>query len=405
MGAGGAVSFPAYDDMYMSLVVGASLEHKKYGILYVLPTFYFAAENPVKTAYVGNYMPRLQELEFGVQGRLWEYTATPFVRIGPLKNSYAIRLTRSINFSPNVGGDIGIGGGLTDWKAELGGRKDVFAMAFATIVIGGRYVNSTNRARYEHFQAGGVPQAEIEIPTSQNPGPYGFGRSGDATVDAQINQAKERLLGASTFGDFAGSYKGAPTSDIIMAARFIGAFMGQVAYANDAWKAMTSFGFFDSEVKRIASAKNEDMLSYLKRYVDWYNTHNPNEQLPDDLKKGIAVCAGMHSLVGDFLRANGIPAIVASVNTRGGPHVIAIGKFPDKTVLFDYGDLFTTPPKTFDQMLRLYGQQRQAPIFQSQLFGGKGYLGTYVTPEGRLLHETQGIYMPRFVLREFLGVR
>ena len=162
---------------------------------------------------------------------------------------------------------------------------------------------------------------------------------------------------------------------------------------------------FDPEAKRIAGVNNDTMLYYLQRYVDWYSNHNPSDPLPADLSNGIAVCAGIHSLMADFLRTNGIPTIVASVNTRDGPHVIAVAMPKSGMTLLDYGNTFSSPPNTFDQLLRYYGQYRQAPTFQSQLFGPNGYMGTYVTPEGRLLHQTIGVYTPMILYRDFLGVR
>jgi len=401
---GGALSVPTYDDIYFNIAAGASLEHKKYGIIYVMPDFYFAADTPMKTAYVGNYAPRLQAVHTGIQGRWWEYTAGVSAMVGPLKGTYMLHIARAMNFSEYVSGDVRLGAGVTHWSSEMGGRNDLVIMAVMNVVMGGRYLNSTNRARFERFQSAGVPQVATEIPASGNLGPYGFGNSGDPVVDAQINQAKARVLGSASFQDFAKSYSGASQSDLIMAARFLGAFLGSVAYDYNAMNALTSARFFDPEVKKIASATDETIFSYFKRYVDWYQNH-PNQPLPDDLKSGIAVCAGIHDLVGSFLRANGVPAIVASVNTRGGPHVIAIGKFPDSTMLFDYGSTYKAPPGNFDKILGFYGQQERAPAFQPQLFGAHGYMGTLVTPSGRLLHQTIGVYIPNYLMRNFLGVQ
>jgi hypothetical protein len=77
----------------------------------------------------------------------------------------------------------------------------------------------------------------------------------------------------------------------------------------------------------------------------------------------------------------------------------------EKTVLFDYGNTYTTGPDTFDEAIRFYGRNRQAPTFQSQLFGPSGYIGTYETSEGRLLHNAIGIVNPDLLRRHFLGVR
>jgi hypothetical protein len=401
-----ALSVSAFDDIYVNFTGGASLQYKNW-LVYGAPMFYWAADTPMKTAYVGHYWPRYQGVNTGVQWNIpdYGYTARIYTDLGVLKQTYGVRVSRSVNVGNEFAGDVWTGLGVTHWIKELGGRNDFVAMAGINFIIGGKYVNSTVNARYEHFQKGGVAQATADVPTQQNPGPYGFGRSGNKTWNSVVNTAKQRIEESADFDAFSKSYAGSSEENVINTARFIGAFMDQVAYANGAMEAMTKLDIYSPKIVKIAGASNNTMLDYLKRYIAWYDTHSPNNPLPDDLKDGIAVCAGIHSMMADFMRANGIPALAASVNTRGMPHVIAIAQLPDKTVLLDYGDSFTTPANTFDQTLRFYGQYREAPTFQSQLFGAHGYMGTYVTPEGRLLHETIGVYSPAILMQDFLGVR
>jgi hypothetical protein len=403
---GGALSYPAWDDIYFNMAFGASAEFHNF-LVYVMPNFYFAANDPIKTAFVGNYRPQFQDVEFGVQYRFYEdqYTARLFGDWGVLNQRVGARITRTINFSDNVSGDIWIGGGATHWDDALGGRWDPMAFMGLNLVFGGRYINSTNTFRYEHMQSGGVRFAETSFPTQADPGPYGFGRSGNAEVDAQVNAAKTRIMESRSFAEFSSTYGSASTNEKIMAARFLGAFLQQVAYANNAWEALNNTRFFDPEVQRISGATTDTMYSYIQRYVGWYNSHSPNDPLPDELRNGIAICAGIHQLMAEFLRGNGIPTIVASVNTRNGPHVVAIAQPPEGVSLLDYGNEYKTPPGTFDQAIRFYGQNRQAPTFQSQLFGPNGYMGTYETSEGRLLHESIGIINTRVLGTDFLGVR
>lgn len=403
---GGALSYPAWDDIYLNMAGGLSFEMSNW-LVYGMVNSYFAAPNPMATAYFGHYRPQFQNAEFGIQARFYEdqYTARAFGDVGVLYERFGVRITRTINFSESVEGDVFIAGGATHWTRELGGRWDPVVMLGLNIVIGGDYINSTNTVLYEHLQAGGVRFAETDFPSQERPGPYGFGRSGDPEIDGQVNTAKERILTYSSFQDFAGAYAGASTSEVIMAARFLGAFLQQVAYANDAYDALNNTDFLNSEVERISNASTESMYGYIRRYVEFYNGHRPGEQLPDDLRSGIAICAGIHHVMAEFLRANGIPTIVASVNTPNGPHVVAIAQHPDGTVLLDYGNSYETPPDTFDQAMRFYGQNRRAPTFQSQLFGPDGYIGTYETPEGRLLHRSIGIHNMDALARDFLGVR
>lgn len=403
---GGSLSYPMWDDIYFNLATGASLEINQF-LLYAMPQFYFAAGNPMETAYIGHYSPRFQNVEFGAQMRFLEdqYTARIFGDVGVINHRVGARLTRIINFSDTIEGDVWVAGGATHWADVLGGRWDPMVMVGANVVFGGEHINSTNTLRYEHLQSGGVRFASTDIPSVENPGPYGFGRSGNPEVDDEINQAKQNIMGASSLQEFYSMYSGASRNQVIMATRFMGAFLQQVAYSNSAMDALYSTDFFNPEVERISNVSTDDMFSYLRSYVGFYNSHGSTEQLPDTLRNGIAVCAGIHHLMAEFLRANGVPAVVASVSTPRGPHTIAIGMPDDATYLFDYGNLYETPPGTFDQAMRFYGQNRGAPTFQSQLFGADGYIGTYETAEGRLLHDSLGIVNMRVLAEDFLGVR
>jgi len=403
---GGALSYPAWDDIYLNLATGISAEISDF-LVYLMPNFYFAAPDPIKTAYMGYYRPQFQNMEFGIQYRFLEdqYTARVFGDWGTINQRVGARVTRTINFSDTVAGDIYVAGGATHWDNSVGGRWDPLVMLGINIIVGGRNINSTNTVRYEHMQSGGVRFAQTDLPTVENPGPYGFGRSGNPDIDAQINQAKQRILSNGSFSGFTSSYRGASQGEVIMAARFLGAFLQQVAYANDAWSALSSTRFFDPSVTRIAGTNTDQMYSYIQRYVQFYNSNSPQADLPEDLRSGIAICAGIHHVMAEFLRSNGVPTIVASVNTPNGPHVIAIAQPADSTVLLDYGNTYTTPANTFDQAMRFYGQNRQAPTFQSQLFGPDGYIGTYETSEGRLLHRSIGIVNMEVLAHDFLGVR
>ncbi|MFN7990722.1 MAG: hypothetical protein U0R44_01045 [Candidatus Micrarchaeia archaeon] len=404
---GGALSYPAWDDIYFQLATGASFQYKDF-LVYAMPNFYFAAPDPIKVAYVGYYTPQFQNIEFGAQLRFLDdmYTGRLFGDISTLYQRFGGRLTRSFNLSDDVSLDVWGGLGATHWIEPLGGRWDPVVFAGINVVLGGRVMNSTSTIRYEHLQAGGVRFARTELPTNASPGPYGFGRSGSADVDAQVNRAKDRFLSSDSLNGFSTSYGGASQNDLIMTARFMGAFAQQAAYANNAWNSLNSTQFFDSEVRRIASQSPETIYQFMRRMVDFYNTHSPGTPLPPELASGIAMCGGIGYVQAAFLNANGIPTIVASVNTRHGPHMVPIAMPPNGTVLLDYGNTYETPPGTFDQAMRFYGQNRQAPTFQSQIFGTDGrYMGTYITSEGRILHESIGIVNMQVLGTDFLGVR
>lgn len=410
---GGALSYPAFDDLYYNLAAGMSLQLAGYPdgrfdyLIYGMPAFYAAASDPMKTSYIMYYKPRFQNVEFGAQARIFDdYTLRAFADILGPYNRYGLRGTWTVDISDSVEGDLWAAGGVTHWDKLLGNRVDPMVMVGARIVWGGKSINSTNTSRYEHLQRGGVTFAETHFPDSEHPGPYGFGRSGDPSWDVPVKQAKQRITNASSFGAFKSSYRNASDDDKIMAARFLGAFMVQVAYANDAKDALYDADMFNPEVKKIAAATNETIFNYVQQYVDWYSSHGPNAEMPAHLKSGIAMCGGIHWIMADFLDSNGIPTVVATVNTPKGPHFVAISQTSDRTMLFDYGSLYETGPDAVDETLRFYGRNNGAPTFQSQIFGpGGGYKYTIVTSEGRLLHQTMGIVNEEVLKRDFLGVK
>jgi len=407
--SGGGVSFPKYDDIYLAFSTGASAEFDKSFLIYAAPTFYMAAPSPIQTAYFGYYRPQFQDVNVGAQTMISEYTARIFADFGRLNTMIGGRITRDIDFSEDVAGDLWVGTGANTWHDVVGGRTDFMMFAGANIVLGGRKVNTTASYRIEHMNKGGVPQVETDV---RNRGIYGFGRSGNPMYDDPINDAKQRMVDYDNYSEFVGSYANSSQDQVILIGRWMGAFMQQVAYANDAMEKMTSFGFNDPEVKRIASSDHGVMYAFLQRYVDWYESHDTPIGLPADLKSGIAVCAGIHSLVGSFYEANGIPTLVASVNARGGPHVVAIGMPEQSTVLVDYGDGYYAPPNSFDQTIRYYGRAKEAYTFRSQLFKPEPdptvhphYIGTYITGEGRLVDQTFGMPVPQLLLEDYLGVK
>lgn len=404
---GGAFSYPAYDDIYLNLATGISFEHRNW-LVYAMPTFFMAAPTPIQSAYYGNYQPQFQNVDFGIQVRFNQdqMAARLFGDISRLYQRAGGRLSASWVSGRSGSVDVYGGLGFTHFIDVLGGRWDpmVFAGLSGTFDFGS--FTSTNTGRYEHIQRGAFRSAGTDIPTQSNPGPYGFGRSGNPLIDSEIQTAKSRILASGSYAEFVQSYNGASTNQLITTARFMGAFLQQVAYANNALEALSNVRQFDPEVRRIAGASHDDIFGFMQRYVDFYNNNPPGTPLPDDLRNGIAVCAGIHSTMANFLESNGIPTLVASVNTRSGPHVVAIAMPPGETDLLDYGNLYQTPPGTPDEAMRFYGMARQAPTFQSQLWRpGQGYLGTYETSEGRLLHRTIGLDNREILGTEYLGVR
>lgn len=408
---GGALSYPAWDDIFVNFSTGLSMEFGQTVLIYGMPTCYFAADNPMMTAYIGYYEPKFQDVEFGVQVMMSKgFVGRAFADIGLVGNDYGIfnrygiKLTKMFMIKDVVEADLWGVIGMTQWSPLLGGGMDPVILAGASFSIVEEGLRSTNSYRYSHLQDFDVKIIEAHIPDEDHRGPYGFGRSGDPYYDVPINEAKNRILDSRTFTQFSGTYENASTEELLTTARFLGAFMQQVAYANDAYDSMTTGNIFDPDIKRIANASHEDMFNYLQTYISWYQNHSPGEQLPESLKGGIAVCAGMHSLITDFLVSNGIDAITASVNTPNGPHMVTIARADGRNILIDYGDQISTDGE-LNHLYGAYGRHKGAPTFKSQIYGPNGeYMGTYNTSEERLLRGAMGIDNRNILLRDYLGV-
>ncbi len=181
---GGALSYDKWDDIYFNFVPGLSFQYDRY-LAYGMTSFYYAAPDEIKTPFIAHYRPYFQNVEFGVQADVGDgYAVRLFDEYGPIKNMVAARLTKSLEFGQDMAGDIGASLGATKWAGIFGGRWDPAVMIDLTMVVGGRYLKSTNTGRYEHLQSGGIDFAETHFPSEDNLGPYGFGRSGNPSCAA-----------------------------------------------------------------------------------------------------------------------------------------------------------------------------------------------------------------------------
>lgn len=408
---GGALSYPAWDDIYINFSTGLSMEIAKTVLLYGAPTCYFAADNPMRTAYVGYYEAKFQDVEVGIQVMMPKgVVGRAFADIGlvgddyGIFNRYGFKLTKIMSIPGKLEADFWGTIGMTQWSPVFGGGMDPVVMTGINFSFGEDQFRHTYGYSYSYLRSFDTTAPVTDLPDSAHPGPYGFGSSGDPYYDVPINEAKERMMDAGSFAQFSNSYAGASTEEVLVTARFLGAFMAQVAYANDAYESMTTGNIFDKEIQRIAGTSHEEMFNYMKTYISWYQNHGGNEPLPESLRGGIAVCAGIHSLITSYLTANGITAVTASVNTPNGPHMVTIARVGGKNVLLDYGDQISADGD-FLHIYDAYGGHKGAPTFKSQIYGPDGgYMGTIETSAERLLRGAMGIDNKEVLLRNYLGV-
>ncbi|MEM2909330.1 MAG: hypothetical protein QW171_04175 [Candidatus Bilamarchaeaceae archaeon] len=404
--AGGALSYPTYDNIYANIMGGVSFNIKETVYLYTLVQSYLAAGNAMQTAYVGYYTPKFQGVEGGVVLKLNDMIGKLYYGYERIQSKAGFLFGTEFKIIKKLKGRVSGGLGFTHLSPELGGRTDLMAQAFLSLhYITDSGMRQSYTATYERYQPGGIPlQTDINSPPNLRP----------LTPQERTweEEAKANLLASNgSMADFAARYEGASKEEIITVARWLSRTLAEVAYANKAEEALMQWKFFDQAVKDVANASYDDILGFLKRYVEWYETHGTYEGMPEELKNGITMCTGIHALTALFLKKNGIGAAAFAVSTTKEPHVV-VGYWTDtETGIIDYGDIFVGPSKSLDQVIRAYGLYRKAPSFVMQVFAPKengkwDYLGTWITPEGRLLNNvfgTDNAHVTRIHLLELPG--
>ncbi len=396
--SGGALSHPKYDDIYLNLMGGLSINFQKWLYVYTVARSYFAANNAMKSAYVMHYKPQWQGIEVGAAVKFHELYGSAFADFDVIQSRYGVKLGTLLNFTPRVKGYVWGGVGATQWREGLGGGPGFIAIAGLKLFIIGENVNTQYTASYEHYGKGGVP-LEIDINSAPNLRP---------STPQEIgweNRASANLLESESMDEFVSRYccEGASEDEVITVARWLSRTLGKVAYANKAEEAMMQWDFFNTSIKDIANASHDDIFGFLKEYNQWYEEHGTYEGMPQELLDGVAVCAGIHSTVAEFLRLNGINAVAITVNSPVEPHVVTLAFTDKKTMIIDYGDIFVGPGESIDQVVRAYGLYKKAPTYNAQIFT-EDYVGTWVTPEGRLLHKTIGVENADELKGFFLGI-
>lgn len=410
MAGGGAFDYPNFMDYHFNMVPGLSLRLDGYPdsrfsyALYGLSTFYFCAPTPPETASAAHFQPFFQHAEVGFNARIFQdFNLGAFAQFGGLDNIYAFRGSWNWDINGRARGLLFLELGADHHTGPFEDVFGPFLLIGARITYGGEHMNSTNASSYSNH-GDFTRQGAGTIIAASSPGVYGFGRSGDPSWDVPINRAKSRILSSSGFDDFASSYADAPFDEKLRVARFLTAFLGQVAYANGATEALFSGDLFADEVERIASASLDDIMGWMREYITWYNSRGSGDQMPENLRDGIAICAGIHWLAAKFFSQNGVDAAaVGGVNTDGGPHVVTVIRNEEgRYVLIDYGKVYEAD--SFRSVLREYGRARGIPSFRVYVFGPDHFVGVERTAEGRLMEAVMGLDNEQITRGYVLGI-
>jgi len=389
--AGGALSYPVFDNIYFNMAGGVSFNYNEMIYVYALAKSYFAAGNAMQSSYVGYYSPKWQGIEAGALVKVKEITAKLYWDYDVVQSKGGLVIGTQLNFSPKIKGFLGGGIGVSWWSEELGGHANFMANAVLNIYIAGDSgVNQMYKASYERLQKGSIPlQTDINSPPQLRPLTLQE-RAWEATA------ANRLISSGGNMDTFAGMYAGASLEELRIVARWLSRLLGEVAYANGVQDLLFQGKFSDPAVQKVANASHDDILGALRKYVQWYQINGTYAGMPDYLKNQITMCGGIHSTAAAFLVKNGVKAAAITVNTPTAGHFVTAYWTDSMTGIIDYGDEFIGPGNSLDELIRAYGEYREAPTFISQIFipnndGSWDYKGTWLTPEGRLIQYTFGI--------------
>ena len=380
---GGGLSYPKLDSTYSNMYLGLSLTWDNQLQVYTIPRLVLAAPTAMETNYFGNYAYHFQGIESGLFWRpqmnpSWMFGA--FADWDQILSKYGLRVLKTIAMragKQRIDLRIWGGAGVSHWTDRLAGSTDVIAFAGVRVKLGGT-PRSEFRGSYQHLRLGYVPRVTE--------------RDARSIELATRKLAEGRIKSSTTFGEFTRSYKGAKETELIETARWLGMTIGEVGYAKDASAALRSVDLFNPVLKRIANATHQDIYEHLRRCL---TTKKCGTKM--------TVCAGIHSLIADFLTQNGVQAVAVSVNSERTMHVVTVAMTRERTVLINYGQTFESTEGSMDEVLRYYSIYVGKPLFWSPMFNKEGYIGTYETPEGILFQRTMGLHSPDLIRKEFWG--
>jgi len=394
--AGGALSYPNYDNIYFNMGAGLSFNYKEMLYVYAMAKSYFAAGNAMQSSYVGYYSPKYQGVEVGTVIKINEMVGKVYWDFDVIQSKGGVIVGTQFNISQKLKGFVGGGIGVTTWEKDLGGHANFMAQAMLNLYYtGDSGVTQEYKSSYERYQKGGIPlQTDINSPPQLRP----------LTPQEQVWEAdaQQRLFDSDgSMDSFAAMYEGASHEEVITAARWMSRKLGELAYAYEAQEALMNLKFFDDSVKKVANASHDDILTYLRDIMMWYDTHGTFQGMSQELVDKITMCGGIHSTTALFLRKSGINAAVITVNTKNAMgestgHFVPVYWTSEETGIIDYGDQFTGPANSLDEVIRAYGEYQGTPTYVSQIYipknnGGWDYKGTWLTPEGRLIQYSFGL--------------
>ncbi len=378
--AGGALSYPQFDNIHFKMTWGSSFGWKENVTVYGIVETYFAADTAIRSSNILDYKLKFQSVEAGAVGKYKKVFGVLFGKYDVIQSIYGAKIGATLEFTDEVVGHLWLGGGVSRYTNYMAGTMNFMLLAGMRISINST-IDSDWEMSHEQYGPGGTPM----LPTIDTPPYY------DPITPYDV-QAESKVKSIDNFADFNSSYEGASEAEIIATARYLSRMIEQIGYDLKTMDELMTMNFFSPRVQWLASRDFQDIYHYAHAYltlVDIYGSyHNIPENLKEQLGGGIAMCTGIHSMTAKFLNDNGIHALAASVNAKGGGHVITLGMTDEMTFIDDYGDWYETKPKSMAKILEAYARFNGVPTFYSQMFHpDKGYIGTYTTDSARILEK------------------
>lgn len=393
--AGGALSYPQFDNIHFKMNWGISTVWRDNIAVYGIVETYFAADSAIKASNVLDYGIKFQSVEAGVVGKYKKIFGVAFAKYDVIQSIYGGKVGATLEFNDQVTGHLWMGGGVSRYTDYLAGTLNFMLLAGMKIDIKST-INTEWKMSHEQYGPGGVPM----LPTINNPEDY-------EPIGPHDAEAEARVKSIENFSDFSLSYSGASEDEKIAAARWLSRTIGWWGYNFDTMNDLYKMDFFSSNVQWLADTTYQDIYKYTHDLLSLLDVYGTWSNIPANIRtyyeNGIAMCSGIHSLTAKFLDDNGIHSLAVAVSSPGGPHVVTLGMAKDMTFIIDYGDWYETEPKSMAGILSAYARFNNAPTFYSQMFHPVDeYIGTYTTDEARLLEKVmdadQNTWMKSFIL-------
>ena len=374
------ISYPRYDLLFAKWMNGLALSYEinddhRIGA-YAINTNMWAASATPKTAFAMDYAPRYQGTEVGLTYNYRTHIFRVYTNIDVIEPYTGFEYGKS-NLIENdyIIINAGVEGGVRGYNTPFF-SANFYVYGWAEV----RFKSTGQRKKQNNFSMKFEKENKEETFFDYTKElSYDSGQYTPEQLEL-MKKTNKTILASSTFKEFANSYRDAQIEELLGVANYMGSLLRKTNKGTPS--------VFSSEARELAGKNYEDVFHFLRTYIEYY-TIDSGAEMPEELKRPIAICGGIHEFIAEFLRANGISAYAITVMIKTTPHIVTLAFYDGKSSIIDYGTRYTTTSQSLDEILKVYSNYNGVTILQSQVFGKDGkYIGTYTTPAGRLIQTT-----------------